>query len=256
MTHPLRWLALAPLDRAELPAFDKIADWHAEHFPGAPQPTLAGSTEKLLTFSIGEFTAAAALVDRPVPWSQLEGPCATAWYWPGAAAALRDRPAHLLVTLIDEGGAAVKKAACLTRIVAALAATAEAPGVFWGPGRLVHAADAFVDQAVQMRDDNLPLFLWIDFRIEQNDDGTLRLYTTGLEALGQNELEAAKFRGPPQELLDVAYNIAHYVLDQRKAINDGDTIGVTDDMQATIRRAPSMFGEEMEVLRLEFAREG
>jgi hypothetical protein len=238
--------------RAEAPSFEKIAEWHAEHFPSVPQPTLAGSTEKLLTFTIGDLTAAATLVDRPIPWSQLEGPCATAWYWPAAAAALRDRPAHLLVTLIDEGGAAVKKAACLTRIVAALAATAEAPGVFWGPGRLVHAADAFIDQTVQMRDDNLPLFLWIDFRIEQAGDGTLRLYTTGMEALGQNELESVEFRGAPQELLDAAYNIAHYVLDQRKTINDGDTIGLTDDVQATIRRGESMFGGEMEVLRLEF----
>lgn len=254
--HPLRWLALVPLDRAELPAFDKVADWHAEHFSAAPQPALAGSTEKLLTFSINDFTAAATLVDRPIPWSQLEGPCATAWYWPGAADALRDCPAHLLITLIDEGGAAVKKAACLTRITAALAATAEAPGVFWGPGRLVHATDAFVDQAVQMRDDNLPLFLWIDFRIEQADDGALRLYTTGMESLGQNELEAAEFRGSPQQLLDVAYNVAHYILDQRKVVSDGDTMGVTDDVQVTIRRAPSMFGGELEVLRLEFEAPG
>ena len=253
MTHPLRWLALVPLDRAESPSFAKIAEWHAKHFPGAPQPALASSTEKLLTFSIGEFTAAATLVDRPIPWSQLEGPCATAWYWPDAAEALRDHPAHLLVTLIDEGGAAVKKAACLTRITAALAATAEAPGVFWGPGRLVHPTDAFVAQAVQMRDDNLPLFLWIDFRIEQADEGALRLYTTGLEALGQNELEAAEFRGAPQELLDVAYNLAHYVLDQRKVISDGDTMGMTDDVQVTVRRGPSLLGGDMEVLRLEFS---
>jgi hypothetical protein len=252
MTHPLRWLALAPLDRAELPSFKKIADWHAEHFPDAPQPAPAGATDKLLTFSIGDFTAAATLVDRPIPWSQLEGPCATAWYWPGAADAMRDHPAHLMITLIDEGGAAVKKSACLTRITAGLAAAAEASGIFWGPGRLVHATEAFIDQAVQMRENNLPLLLWIDFRIEQAEDGSLRLYTTGMEALGQNEIEAEGFRGAPQELLDVAYNVAHYVLDQKKVVNDGDTMGVTDDVQVTIRRGPSMLGGDMEVLRLDF----
>jgi hypothetical protein len=42
------------------------------------------------------------------------------------------------------------------------------------------------------------------------------------------------------------------VLDQRKVINDGDTMGMTDDAQVTIRRGPSMLGGEMEVLRLEF----
>lgn len=252
MTHPLRWLALVALERPEMPAFDRVVAWHAKRFPDAPQPVLSGSTDKLLTFTIGDYTAAATLVTRPIPWSQLEGPCATAWYWPGAAAALRDHPAHLLVALVDEGGTAVKKSACLTRLTAALAAAGPNAGVFWGPGRLVHATGAFIDQAVQMRDDNWPLFLWIDFRIERAANETVQLYTTGLEALGLSELEASDFQGSPQDLLDHAYNIAHYLLDQRKLIRDGDTIGLTDEVQVTARRGPSMLGGELEVLRLEF----
>ena len=259
MTHPLRWLALVALDHAEMPSFESLAGWYAEQFPDASPPSHSASTESLLTVTLGEFTAAITLVPRPIPWSQLEGPTATAWYWPQAATMLRDHQAHLLVTLIDEGGSAVKKAAALTRLTAAAAATMPSAGVFWGPSRMVHAPDAFVDQAIQMRDDNLPLFLWIDFRIEQFDDGAVRLYTTGLEALGQNEIEVPRFEGhrdgsSPQELLDFTYNIAHYLLDQTKVIRDGDTIGVTDQVNVTARREPSMLGGDLEVLRLEFDR--
>ena len=203
--------------------------------------------------TIGEYTAAAALVPRPIPWSQLEGPADTAWYWPEAAAAMRAHAAHLLVTLVDEGGRPITKSLALTRLTAALATTSPSVGVFWGPGRLVHPPMAFIEQAEQASETNLPLFLWVDFRVEQLNDGALRLYTTGLDALGGAELEAAHFDGLPQRLLEFAYNIAHYQLDRQKTIRDGDTIGLTEEVQVTARRAQSMLGGEMEVLQLEFA---
>jgi hypothetical protein len=191
-------------------------------------------------------------VPRPVPWSQLEGPCATAWYWPTAAEAVRDHQAHLLVTLVDEGGKPVEKCLRLTQLVAGLVGCSNSPGIFWGPGRLVHPPEAFIDQAVQSTPNDLPLFLWIDFRVERTGSGGTRLYTTGLEALGQSELEAVDFPGQPQQLLEYAYNIAHYELCRGKLINDGDTIGLTDEVQVVVNRRPSMFDAQLEVLQLEF----
>ena len=252
MSHPLRWLALVALERAELPTFEHFAAWHAEQFPDAPQPVLAAGTDKLMTFTIGDLTAAATLIPRPIPWSQLEGPCATAWYWPEASAEMREHAAHLLIAVVDEGGKSIEKAMTLTRLTAAAVSSSTSIGVFWGPGRLVHSAGAFVEQAVQMKADNLPLFLWIDFRVEQIDDGVYRLYSTGLEALGESEIEVERFDGSPQELLDFVYNIAHYLIDQKKLIRDGDTIGLTDAVQVTVHRGPSMLGGELEVMKLQF----
>ena len=45
---------------------------------------------------------------------------------------------------------------------------------------------------------------------------SFRLYTTGLEALGQTELEVPRYQGNPQQLLELAYNVAHYLIDRRK----------------------------------------
>ena len=41
---------------------------------------------------------------------------------------------------------------------------------------------------------HLPLHLWIDLRIEPNDDGTLRLFTTGMKALDKMEIEIPQCR--------------------------------------------------------------
>jgi len=121
---------------------------------------------------------------------------------------------------------------------------------------LVHPPKAFIDQALQLSSSNLPLFLWVDFRVERTGDGTARLYTTGLESLGHTELEVPEFRGEPQQLLEYGYNVAHYQLDQRKMINDGDTIGLSDQLQAVANRRPSMLDAELEVIQLEFQATG
>ncbi len=252
MSHPLKWLTLIALDRAELPAFERVAAWHAEHFLDADPLKPAGSTENLLTFTIGDYTAAATLVPRPIPAGQLEGPAATAWYWPEAAETLSGHSAHALVTMVDEGGRAVHKSLALTRLTAAVAATAPSVGVFWGPGRLVHPVSGFLEQASDASPEHMPLFLWVDFRVERTDGGALRLYTTGLDALGSEELEVPKFQGEAPQLVSFVYNVAHYQLERRKLINDGDTMGLTEDVQVTAHRGPSMLGGELEVIRLEF----
>jgi len=254
--NPLRWLALVILEEAELPEFEEVARYVAENYTDAPTMTVAGTTENLFTCTIGEYTAAVTLVTRPIPWTQLEGPCATAWFWPTATEALRDHQAHLLVTLVDEGGKEIPKATALTQLVAGLVANARTSGIFWGPGRLVHPPRAFLDQAAQLTSDDLPLFLWVDFRVERTDTGGTRLYTTGLEALGYTELEVTDFPGEPQTLLEYSYNIAHYQLSQAKEINEGDTIGLTDEIQVVANRRPSMFDESLEVVALEFQSAG
>ena len=232
MDNPLRWLALIMLEEAELPEFETVARHVAENYADAPTMSVAGTTDNLITCTIGEYTAAITLVPNPVPWAQLEGPCATAWFWPTAADALRDHQAHLLVTLVDEGGKEIPKSTALTQFVTGLVANTRTAGIFWGPGRLVHPPQAFLDQASQLTTDDFPLFLWVDFRVERTDSGGTRLFTTGLEALGYTELEVVDFQGEPQTLLEYAYNIAHYQLNQAKEINEGDTIGLN-------RRNPS-----------------
>lgn len=250
--NPLRWVALVALEEAELPDEQALRAYLSEFHPDAPATSITRATDALLTCTMGDYTAAMTLAPREIPRSQLEGPCATAWYWPDAAEQLRDHRAHLIVALVDEAGRSIDKSICLTRLVAAAAQTTRSRGVFWGPGRLLHPPAAFHEQATQMSSEDLPLFLWVDFRVERTQQ-SVRLYTTGLEALGQTELEAEGFTGEPQTLLEYAYNVAHYMLTQNKSIEEGHTIGLTDEVQVVAHRSKSMFDESLDVIQLEFA---
>lgn len=246
-------MAMIALAGDELPPDDDLLDAVRASWPGNGELSIYGRQGDVLTLQLNEAGAYVVLIRHPIPWEQIEGPCATAWYWPRAAEVLRAHPAHLLVALLDEGRDEVEKSLTLTRLAAALAQECDALGVYWGPGSLVHEPSAFAQQADQMSRQTLPLHLWIDFRIELQEGGGLRAFTTGLEALGHKELETRDYFQQTQQLYDSMFNIAHYLIDKGQVLKDGETIGLTDSERTLARHAPSMFEPQRSVIQLEFS---
>ena len=138
-TNTNLWLSMISLAGQDAPEADDIVDALRRDWPGLENVSVSESCGRLATITIDEAVAAVTHIPTPIPWSQLEGPCAVAWYWPQAEAALRSHDSHLLVTLVDECRSPLEKSIRLTQITAAIASVSAAPaGVFWGPGRLVH----------------------------------------------------------------------------------------------------------------------
>lgn len=251
------WLALVALAELNLPDAGEVIAALAEQggaakaFADSP-PKIASQTDAMVTLQCGEATAAYTLVNRPISADQLAGPCETAWYWPDAAKQLRDHRAHLFLTLVDEGRDAVQKSMRLTAFANAVASNTPARGIVWGPAGLVHEPAAFAQQAFDTTTENLPLFLWIDFRIEPVGEGVVRMFTTGLEAFERKELEVAATAVAPQQLLDDIYNVAHYVIQDESAVKDADTIGLSDGRQMISRHETSILGDDRKVVRLEY----
>ncbi len=211
------------------------------------------ANDEMLKFTLDGDAAAIGLLPSPIPWPQIEGPCETARWWPEASAKLRGHTSHLIVAISSDGKSDVlQRAVNLTHLVAAVAAHVESAGVFWGGGGLVHDPRVFVEEAQKASRDNLPLHLWIDFRIEQMEEGTVRLFTTGMKSLGRMEIEIPHSHRLPTEVFDFAYAIADYMLSRGAEIRDNHTVGRSDDEKVMARHAPSMFDERMTVVRLEF----
>ena len=246
------WLALVALDTAELPDPKGVVARCNNALPDSAPLELSSQTPAMATFQWGEAIIAYTLVDKPIPAEQLAGPAARAWYWPEAAEKLSQHRAHLLVALIDEGSSRINKCMKLTRFVAALLPESRALGLQWGGSRAVHEPSAFAEVASQMARDDLPLHLWLDFQVEPNDAGGLRLYTTGMASLGKLELELPQFDGPPQELMNHAYNLAHYILEKDSLIKDGEVIGLPGEVQVTVHEATTFLNDDQTVLSFVF----
>lgn len=251
-------IALVALSGRTLPDAESVVAELGRLAPDAPPPKVTSQTGA--AFTIGwpdQATANATLVDKPIPWSRLEGPCATAWYWPEAADRMKPHTDHLFLTLLDEHSRAIDRSFRLTRFAVAAVGAAPALGLVWGATGAVHDPAAFADLAARSSKTDLPLHLWVDFRVYQHDHaGRFGFFTTGMEALGHRELEVPAFEGDPQRLIAAAYNIAHYVLERDATLKDAEVIGLPDESQVTVREERSLVDPEQEVFRLEFETAG
>ncbi len=221
-------------------------------------PTI-GPTEKsdkmILSFDVGKHAHVfLSLMPGPIPWSDLEGPCATSVLWSDAATVLKPHRAHLLVTIMfDDERSPIEKAKLLTQVTAAVLETCEAAlGVYWCNATLVIQPKLFRDFAVQILPAGPPIPIWVDFRIGKNQDGKIAGFTAGLNALGLMELETTNSTEPPSEVRERFEGLIHYLLANGPVIKDGDTIGEDQNERIKVTYSKSVFGHKQQVMRLDY----
>lgn len=178
-------------------------------------------------------------VPGPIPWSELEGPCRAAWHWPDAEAALRGHAAHAVVHAGSNDLGGVELALLVTKLAATLARLGSASGVYWGSAGVVHAPAAFVEQAKGATRDALPVPLWIGFHPVRGDDGAVTVYTTGMDAFGEMDVEATSRGRRPSELVGLVADFVHLLLATGAPFGDGDTLGAAGDERIEVRHDAS-----------------
>jgi hypothetical protein len=222
-------------------------------WPTLPKAEPAEEKEGTFAFRVGVQDVVAGLMPAPIPWSDLEGPCATSWLWKDAADVLRSHTTHLILTVSSQA-AVLDRMRLLTQVTASILATSpQAVGVFWTHAALVVQPALFREFATEMLPDALPLYIWVDFRVGKAPSGKSVGFTTGMEALGHMELETQGSPEPPGELRERLFGLASYVLINGPVIRDGDTIGEDANERIRVVYADSAFGHKGKVMRLEYS---
>lgn len=250
-------LSMIPLSEPALPSLEGISGVLAEKWSDLAAPIELEDQEQaddgeesvVLGFSIDGHSIFAALMPAPIPWSQLEGPCATSILWENAEEELKPSKAHLIVTVMSEAEP-LELATLLTQATAAIATSMdEAIGIYWGNATLVVPTELFTDLAVGLLPEP-PIPIWIDLRVGSNDAGGTAGFTTGMEALGHREFETENSTDTVGELRERFFGLASYVIENGPVINDGDTVGQDRNERVRVIYSESAFGHENPVMRL------
>jgi hypothetical protein len=225
----------------------------ARQWPSLPKAEAAEEKDNTFAFRVGTLDVVAGLMPGPIPWSDLEGPCATSWLWKDAASVLRSHATHLILTVSGEAEV-LDRVRLLTQVTSSILATCpEALGVFWTEARMVIQPPLFRDFATKFLPDGLPLYIWVDFRVGKTDSGKSAGFTSGMASLGHMEFETEDSPEPPGELRQRFFGLAHYVLENGPVIRDGDTIGEDVNERIRVVYADSAFGHKGKVMRLEYS---
>jgi hypothetical protein len=227
----------------------------AMKWPDLPSITDADEKDNTLSFRVGSADVILGKMPAPIPWSDLEGPCATSILWPDAADALKEHKTHVIVTVSGELDP-IALSTLLTQATASLMATSPtALGVYWGNATLVVPKDVFIDFAVEVLPEGPPLHVWVDFRVGTDSDKSSSGFTTGMAALGHMEFESQDAAEPPGELRERFLALGSYVVENGPVINDGDTVGEDANERIRVVYSDSAFGHEGKVMRLVYEKE-
>src|SRR6516165_7944281 len=116
-------------------------------WPDLPRANQTEEKDDTIAFSIGEQGVVLGLMPAPIPWSDLEGPCATSWLWQGAAGVLKQHTRHVIVT-VNSDSSPIERAKLLTQVTASVLATcSSALGVLWADAALLIPKPIFRDFA-------------------------------------------------------------------------------------------------------------
>ncbi|MDA8563909.1 DUF4261 domain-containing protein [Mariniblastus sp.] len=228
----------------------KIQHELSSRFPDLPEPINGTQQEGTVSFDLGDTSIVVAMMPAPIPWSDLEGPCKTSVLWRDAAVAIKGHTRHAVVTVIGAPNH-IARSKLLTKITAAvLVSTESAIGVYWGNATLVIGKDLFVDFASKVLPEELPLHIWIDFRVGSNKDGSSHGFTHGMAELGHMEFETQNANESPKELHDRLISLAGYVLEHGPVLKDGNTVGESATEQIKVSYQASDFGHTEKVISL------
>jgi hypothetical protein len=224
------------------------------HWPNLPAVKDVEEQEGSISFRIGSADVILARMPTAVPWSDLEGPCATSILWRNATEEVKQHTVHWIVTVSADLNP-VEMSTLLTQVTAStMMACPSAIGVYWGNATLVVPKNIFIDFAREVLPHGPPLDIWVDFRVGPDGEHTSAGFTTGMKALGHMEFETQNAPESFGELRERFLALAGYVLENGPVIRDGDTVGEDAEERVRVAYSPSAFGHEGKVMSLRYER--
>ena len=135
----------------------------------------------------------------------------------------------------------VEQYSLLTKVNASILRTCEnAIGVYQGSATLLLPKNLYLDFSDFLKEDNLPLQLWLYIGIINQEDKS-SVYTYGMKEFGKSEIEIIDSAMDSDELYYFLLSILQYILEGDVTLNDGETIGFSEEEKIKITESKAVY---------------
>lgn len=194
-------------------------DWNLE--------THALPEDEQLLFEIDGLRVACSLVRTPVPGAEVEERCGVNPLWPEAAQSIGGYRAHVVVRVTGVIDPIVGHV-LFTQVLCSMLKQEGALALYMSP--MVMSAEAYVKNAMLLKEHELPVQLWIYVGLYEESEG-VSSYTVGLRNFGHEEIEVLRSPHELTEVFELTFNIAGYIVDFGATLKDGETIGFSPEQR-------------------------
>lgn len=187
------------------------------------------------------------LLPTPVPEHLIKDLCESAWYWRQACEATSRHRAQAVVGVIQSSLDALDTRLLLTDAVNAVMDD-NAIASYWLAS--LQSREAFLRQSAKISRDEVPVWLWVNFRVSNDLEKGFSLSTSGMDQLDLNEIEAKDVNRPGKDVFTLLLGMAQYLASQGPVIKDGETIGESPRLNIRVQKGPSYWREGLTVYRV------
>ena len=113
-------------------------------------------------------------------------------------------------------------------------------GVYQGSATLLLPKNLYLDFSDFLKEDNLPLQLWLYIGIIKQEDKS-SVYTYGMKEFGKSEIEIIDSAMDSDELYYFLLSILQYILEGDVILNDGETIGFSEEEKIKITESKAVY---------------
>ena len=195
--------------------------------------TSSSPEDKTCVFHVAEYMVAMSLMPVRVPDGEFDSLFPVSLYWSNAEEETATHQSHVIVYVSSKTGTAVERYSLFTKVIESILTETNSLGVYQGNQTLLISREIYLDMAQGLLTGDLPLPLWIFIGIGESPKGNA-LYTFGLTGFGKMDMEIVESQQNVDSLFDFLVNICSYVISNDITFKKGETIGYTENIDATI----------------------
>ncbi|SDY13695.1 protein of unknown function [Lutibacter oricola] len=190
--------------------------------------------------AIGEYNVAIANIPAAIPEGEVEKTAEYNYLWENGVEETSKHKGHIVLSIMNAGKNAVKENLLYSKIASAVMNNSKSLGIYIGGRTLVLKKDFYQENVEMMTEEDLPLYNWIYFGLKK-ENGKQSVYTYGLADFGKKEMEIVESESSIEELNEMMFNLAHYVIAYNVTLKDGETIGISAEQKLKISESKGKF---------------
>lgn len=178
----------------------------------------------------------------PVPDGEAEENAAYNYMWKDAVEVTKTHKAHMIVMVMGEHENVNEDGELFVKVVSTLCKQETVIGVY--TNGVVYQPEFYFAMKEFLERGMYPLMGLVWIHMVREEEGC-SLYTMGMENFGKDEMEVLKTTENPGEVREFLLDIASYCIEEDVTLNDGETIGLTEDQICKITRSEGVCVEGM-----------
>lgn len=197
---------------------------------------------------INNYRIAIANMPMPIPGDEIKSTAEYNYYWQNGVEEATKHKGHVILSIMDAGKNPVEENILFNKVATAILNNSKSLGIYIGSRTLLLKKDFYLTNSETMTEKDFPLYNWIYFGLRQ-ENGKQSIYTYGLADFNKPEMEIIDSKHSLEELSEMMFNLAHYVIATDVTIKHGETVGMseTQKLEITYSKGKYLEGKTLKI---------